>query len=112
MGKMFTAVAIAQLAQAGKLSFDDALGKYLPDYPNAEVAKVTLHQLLTHTGGTGDIFGPEFMARRTQLKELRDYVALYGSARPGVRAGQPSPIQQLRFHPAGPRHRGGQRHEL
>ena len=87
MGKMFTAVAIAQLAQAGKLSFDDALGKYLPDYPNAEVAKVTLHQLLTHTGGTGDIFGPEFMARRAQLKELRDYVALYGTRAPEFAPG-------------------------
>ena len=82
MGKMFTAVAIAQLAQAGKLSFDDPLGKFLADYPNAQVAKVTLHQLLTHTGGTGDIFGPEFMAKRGQLKTLRDYVALYGARAP------------------------------
>jgi D-alanyl-D-alanine carboxypeptidase len=82
MGKMFTAVAIAQLAQTGKLSFDAPLGRYLTDYPNADVAKVTVHQLLTHTGGTGDIFGPEFMARRTQLKELRDYVALYGNRAP------------------------------
>ncbi len=82
MGKMFTAVAIAQLAQAGKLSFDAPLGKYLKDYPNAEVAKVTLHQLLTHTGGTGDIFGPQFMDKRAQLKELRDYVALYGTRAP------------------------------
>jgi len=82
MGKMFTAVAIAQLAQAGRLSFDDPLGKYLVDYPNAAVAKVTLHQLLTHTGGTGDIFGPEFMEKRAQLKELRDYVKLYGTRAP------------------------------
>lgn len=82
MGKMFTAVAIAQLAQAGKLSFDDPVGKFLPDYPNAEVSRVTLHQLLTHTGGTGDIFGPEFMERRAQLRQLGDYVALYGSRAP------------------------------
>jgi len=87
MGKMFTAVAIAQLAQAGNLSFDDPLGKYLRDYPNAEVAKVTLHQLLTHTGGTGDIFGPEFIEKRGQLKELRDYVALYGTRAPEFAPG-------------------------
>jgi CubicO group peptidase (beta-lactamase class C family) len=31
---MFTAVAIAQLAQAGRLSFDDTISKHLPDYPN------------------------------------------------------------------------------
>jgi CubicO group peptidase (beta-lactamase class C family) len=82
MGKMFTAVAIAQLAQAGKLSFADPLGKYLKDYPDADVAKVTLHQLLTHTGGTGDIFGPQFMEKREQLRELRDYVSLYGTRAP------------------------------
>lgn len=62
MGKMFTGVAILQLAQAGKLSLDDKLIKDLPDYPNKEVAgKVTLRQLLTHTAGLGDFFGPEFM---------------------------------------------------
>jgi CubicO group peptidase (beta-lactamase class C family) len=82
MGKMFTAVAIAQLAQAGKLEFDAPLGRYLTGYPNKEVAQVTLHQLLTHTGGTGDIFGPEFMSRRAQLRELRDYVELHGARGP------------------------------
>jgi CubicO group peptidase (beta-lactamase class C family) len=46
MNKMFTAVAIAQLAQAGKLHFTDALGNCLTDYPNADVAsKVSTHQL-------------------------------------------------------------------
>src|SRR5204862_1753056 len=54
MNKMFTAVAIAQLAQAGKLSFTDTVGKHLADYPNKEVAdKVTIHHLLTHTSGMG-----------------------------------------------------------
>jgi len=32
-------VAVAQLAQAGKLSFTDTVGKHLPDYPNKEVAE-------------------------------------------------------------------------
>ncbi|MBI3668029.1 MAG: beta-lactamase family protein [Acidobacteria bacterium] len=79
MNKMFTAVAVAQLAQAGKLKFTDPLGKYLTDYPNPDVAsKVTIHHLLTHTGGTGDIFGPQFDANRGKLRDLKDYVALYG----------------------------------
>ncbi len=54
MNKMFTAVAIAQLAEQGKLSFDDTISKHLPDYPNKTIAdKVTIHQLLTHTSGMG-----------------------------------------------------------
>jgi D-alanyl-D-alanine carboxypeptidase len=39
---------------------------------------VTIHQLLTHTGGTGDIFGPEYVKHRLELRSLNDYVALYG----------------------------------
>jgi D-alanyl-D-alanine carboxypeptidase len=78
MNKMFTAVSILQLVQAGKIQLTDPLGKYLPDYANKNVAtKVTIHQLLTHTGGTGDIFGPQFDAHRQELKTLQDYVNLY-----------------------------------
>jgi D-alanyl-D-alanine carboxypeptidase len=80
MNKMFTAVAILQLVEQGKVALTDPLGKYLPDYPNKDVAsKVTIHDLLTHTGGTGDIFGPEFDAHRQDLKTLDDYVKLYGN---------------------------------
>jgi len=80
MNKMFTAVATLQLVEAHKLALDDPIGKHLPDYPNKEVAaKVTVRHLLTHTGGTGDIFGPEFEEHRLQLREHRDYLKLYGS---------------------------------
>jgi len=76
---MFTAVAILQLIEAGKVDLQAPLGRYLRDYPNKDVArKVTIHQLLTHTGGTGDIFGPEFDAHRNELRTLADYVELYG----------------------------------
>jgi len=80
MNKMFTAVATLQLVEAHKLALDDPIGKHLPNYPNKEVAaKVTVRHLLTHTGGTGDIFGPEFEEHRLQLREHRDYLKLYGS---------------------------------
>ena len=79
MNKMITAVAVMQLAQAGKLSLSTPLQHYLPDYPNTDLAsKVTLHHLLTHTGGTGDIFGSQFMANRLQLRNVDDYLKLYG----------------------------------
>lgn len=80
--KMFTAVAVLQLVEAGKLALREPIIKYLPDYPNQDLAsKVTIHHLLTHSGGTGDIFGPQFDANRLSLKEHSDYLELYG-ARP------------------------------
>src|SRR5262249_39923265 len=79
MNKMFTAVSILQLAQAGKIKVTDPFGKYITDYPNREAAsKVRIEQLLTHTGGTGDIFGPQFEQHRKDLRTLQDYVNLYG----------------------------------
>jgi CubicO group peptidase (beta-lactamase class C family) len=88
MNKMFTAVATLQLVQAGKLDLQGTVGKYLTDYPNKDVAsKVTIHQLLTHTGGTGDIFGPEFEAHRLELRTLQDYVKLYGERPPKYEPG-------------------------
>lgn len=79
MNKMFTAVATLQLVQAGKLALSDTVGKILPDYPDKALAsKVTIHHLLTHTGGTGDFFGPQYEAHRLELRTLQDYVTLYG----------------------------------
>ena len=83
MNKMFTATAALKLIDAGKLSLDDTVGKVLPDYPNKEIAaKVTIRHLLTHTGGTGDFFGPLFAKNRLTLKTHADYVALFGSRAP------------------------------
>ncbi len=83
MGGMFTAVAIFQLVQAGKLNLAAPIGAYLKDYPNREIAtRVTINHLLTHTGGTGEIFGPDFVAHRESLKDLSDYVELYGARAP------------------------------
>lgn len=48
--KQFTAVAIMLLAEDGKLSVDDELTKFLPDYPTHD-KKITLRHLLQHTSG-------------------------------------------------------------
>ena len=83
MNKMFTATAVMQLVEAGKLSLDDTVGKVMTDYPNADVARtVTIRHLLGHTGGTGDFFGPEFMKNRLTLKTHGDYVAMFGARAP------------------------------
>lgn len=78
LNKMFTAVAILQLEQAGKLTLDDSLGKHLPTYPNRTVADaVTLRQLLNHTSGLGDIFGEKATSNAAALRTLHDYWAVF-----------------------------------
>ena len=78
IGKTFTAVAIMQLVEQGMLSLDDTVGKLLPDYPNKQVAaKVTIHHLLSHTSGMGDIHGPKYAARISSLRQVRDYLSLF-----------------------------------
>src|SRR5262249_45702096 len=55
LDKMFTAVAIAQLVEAGKLSWDATLAERVPEYPDRAAAqKITVWQLLHHTAGLGD----------------------------------------------------------
>jgi CubicO group peptidase (beta-lactamase class C family) len=88
MNKMFTAVAVLQLVEAGKISLQKTVGTYLPDYPNKDIAnEVTIHELLTHTGGTGDFFGPLYDKNRLALRTLHDYETLYGARGPKFKPG-------------------------
>ena len=78
MNKMFTGVAIGQLAEQGKLSFDDPIIKYVPDYPNKEVAeKVTIHQLLTHTSGMDSYWEELWQADWPQIRTVQQLVDLF-----------------------------------
>ena len=55
VSKQFTAMAIMILEEAGKLSYDDSIGKYFTGIPHFW-NKITIHQLLTHTSGLPDRF--------------------------------------------------------
>lgn len=48
--KQFTAVAILMLEEQGKLTVEDNMTKYIPDYPT-QGKTITIHQLLNHTSG-------------------------------------------------------------
>ena len=52
MSKVFTAVSILQLAEKGKLSIDDTLEKYFPDYEPGK--NITLYNLLHMNSGISD----------------------------------------------------------
>lgn len=88
-GKMFTAVSVLQLVETGKVDLDAPLGTYLTDYPNAEMARVTIRQLLQHRGGTGDM---GILARgdgdsRAKARTIADIVALNGNRAPSFPPG-------------------------
>jgi CubicO group peptidase (beta-lactamase class C family) len=79
MYKMFTAVAVAQLAEAGKLSFDNRIGKYIgTDWLSKPILdKVTIKDLLTHTSGLGSYFNETFdRSSRLLFRKLDDYKML------------------------------------
>ena len=54
--KQFTAAGILKLEMQGKLQVNDPIGKYLPDVP-ADKRGITIHHLLTHSGGLRGDFG-------------------------------------------------------
>ena len=54
VSKQFTAMAIMQLKEKGKLSYEDTLFKYFPELP---FKGVTIRHLLTHTSGIPDFMG-------------------------------------------------------
>ena len=89
MGKMFTGVAVAQLAAQGKLDFDDTIGEHLTDYPNKAVAeRVTIHQLLTHTSGLGSYWNERFEARRFRIRSVRDWLPTFVDDAPEFEPGK------------------------
>lgn len=52
--KQFTAAAILHLADEGRLSLDDQIGDYLPDYPGPG-RRIRIRDLLSHTSGLSDV---------------------------------------------------------
>lgn len=88
-GKMFTAVSVLQLVEAGRIDLDAPLGRYLPDYPNRETAKVTIRQLLQHRDGTGDIgiLARNQGANRARVRTIDDILELNGDRPPAFEPG-------------------------
>ena len=78
MGKMFTAVAIAQLVEQGKVVLDSPIVRYLPDYPNADFARrATVRHLLSHTSGLGSFWNRLYEERRTTLTTIASHLPLF-----------------------------------
>lgn len=55
ISKVFTAAAILQLQEQGRLQVSDSIARYLPDFPQGD--RIIIDNLLTHTSGIPDING-------------------------------------------------------
>lgn len=79
MNKMFTSVAILQLAEQGKLSLDDPLAKHLDtSWLSQDILdRVKIRHLLTHTSGLGSYFNDLFeRTSRAHFRAVNDYKPL------------------------------------
>jgi CubicO group peptidase (beta-lactamase class C family) len=77
-----TGIAILQLADRGKLSLDDDISKFVPEFP-LQGNHVSIRQLLNHTSGIVDYhyLGDPIEATSRQPKALDEVMALYADKR-------------------------------
>lgn len=87
--KQFTAVAVMRLVESGKISLDDPVEKYLPDYPVGG-RRITIRHLLTHTSGiksyTG--LGPKFWDTSRLDYSHEKLIALFKDEPPDFQPGE------------------------
>lgn len=81
LNKLFTMLSIGILADEGKLSMTDSIGKHIPDYPNKDAReKVTIEHLLTMSSGIGDIFGEDYDSTpKSRLRTIASYLPLFAA---------------------------------
>ncbi len=91
MNKMFTATAVARLVEAGKLSFDDPISRYIDEswLPKTVTDKITVRHLITHTSGLGSYFNEVyFKSSRDLFRKLDDYKPLIKDDKPAFTPGK------------------------
>jgi CubicO group peptidase (beta-lactamase class C family) len=89
IGKVFTAIAVAQLEQQGRLHGSDSIAQLIPDYPNIVTRTATIDQLLNMRGGIADIFCPAFAdAPKEQFRSNADYYRFISQQPPMFTPGE------------------------
>ncbi len=75
--KQFTAVATLMLVEQGKLSLDDEITRFIPDYPT-QGHKITIEHLLTHSSGIKSYTGlPEWRPLWRKDVSLTEMIDLF-----------------------------------
>lgn len=99
--KQFTAVAIMQLVEQGKINLDDNITKYLPDYPT-QGNTVTVRGLLSHTSGIkGYTELPEFQLIGMQSLPRDSLVKLFSKKPFDFKPGEQETYNNSAFFLAG-----------
>jgi CubicO group peptidase (beta-lactamase class C family) len=93
LSKTFTAAAIAMLAERGKLSLRDTVGRFIPGFPHG--GEITIEHLLSHSSGVPDYLSlPDYNGLRIHPTTLAQFVAWIGTKpldfRPGERSAYSS----------------------
>jgi len=97
VSKLFTAVAVGQLVDQGRVRWDDPVSRHLPEFAAPWATQVKVEHLLTHTSGLGDFLDdPDYRAARGGWRAAADYLPLL--ARQSL-AGEPG--AQFRYSNAG-----------
>src|SRR5215831_16447883 len=75
ISKLFTATAVMQLVEQGKLDLDRDIDDYLDfTIPKTYPEPITLRQLLTHTGGFEETLKNLFVEHESDIKPLHAYL--------------------------------------
>jgi CubicO group peptidase (beta-lactamase class C family) len=82
IAKAITAIATLRLADRGKLKMVDPLSRFFPDTPQDKRA-ITVHQLLTHTGGIGNPTGDTAYGVHDRAEAVRMILATPLEGPPG-----------------------------
>jgi len=109
--KTFTAAAIAMLAERGKLSLRDTVGRFIPGFPHG--GEITIEHLLSHTSGVPDYLSlPDYNGIRIHPTTLAQFVAWIGTKPLDFRPWRAQRIQQLGLRIVSVRDRANRRNAV
>ena len=88
ISKSFTAMAVMQLLEAGKVDLDTGISHYLEPFSGRPSGAITIRQLLSHTSGYSTLQGNETPSDLTQSKDaLSRQVKLIAQWTPAYKPG-------------------------
>lgn len=95
-GKMFSAVAVAQLIDSGKVRLDDPVGRHVTGL-TPEASAVTVRQLLDDSSGLGNFFTPGNLEALQQARSVAELFPLVATSRPSFTPGSRSEYSNTGF---------------